>query len=104
MYFLNDQHSEYEYICYHKVKDGCPYLMNTFSSIEDVRRYIVDIEKKHNRYGQIFYIDNDFYDNYYNFNCIGNCFYYKFLRRRVLDWEEFETKSQKNYNNILYFH
>lgn len=103
MYFLNDKHSEYEYICYHKIKDGIPFLMNTFNSLSDIKLYINEIEKRHNRYGQIFYIDNDFYNNYYNFNCVGNCYYYKFLRRKVLDWEEFSTISEKYNKNILFF-
>ena len=96
MYYLNDRHPEFEYAVYCKVGQACPYLVpRTFESMNEVNRFIEDTEKKHNRYGKIFYIDNDFYENHYNINANG--VYYKILRRRVSDWEEFYTKN----NNII---
>ena len=91
MYYLNDKHPKYEYCLYTRVNNAMPYIENKFSSIDDVYRYISEIEKRHNHYGQIFYIDNDFYNNSYSISTGG--FYYKFLRRPVEDWEEF-TKNE----------
>lgn len=91
MYYLNDKHSQYEYVLYVRVGQAKPYLARTFDSIDDVLRHTKQIEKRHNHYRQIFYIDNDFYENQYNQNLNGT--YYKYLRRPVFDWEEFETKE-----------
>ncbi len=105
MYYLNDKHSKYEYAIYCRVGSACPYIQKVFSSIDDVYRQIIEIEKKHNHYRQMFYIDNNFYDNKYNLNCGGT--YYKILRRPVFDWEdnweEIEQNSY-NYNNVINFY
>ncbi len=100
MYYLNDKHSKYEYALYCRVGNACPYIARTFNSIDDVYRFVNDIEKRHNHYRQIFYIDNDFYNNKYNLNC--NCTYYKILRRPVSDWVDNWEVEENNYNNILY--
>lgn len=91
MYFLNDKHPEYEYVLYCRHSDAIPYISRTFDSFPDVLRYIEELEKRHNHYHQIFYIDNDFYENKYSININGT--YYKFLRRPVADWEEFTEKE-----------
>lgn len=67
MYYLNDKHPEYEYCLYIQVENALPYIMEYKNIItyEDLFRKIQEIEKKHNRYRQRFYIDNDFYDNKY---------------------------------------
>ena len=91
MYYLNDKHPKYEYALYVRVNQAMPYIVNKFSSIDDVYRYIPEIEKRHNHYGQIFYIDNDFYKNSYNISAGGT--YYKFLRRPVADWQEFSKNE-----------
>lgn len=90
MYYLNDKHPKYEYALYCRVGQACPYIARIFDSINDVYRYVQEIEKKHNHYGQRFYIDNDFYNNRYDLNAGGT--YYKFLRRPVFDWEEFNKE------------
>lgn len=101
MYYLNDKHPKFEYALYCRVGEACPYIVpRKFDDIDEILRYIEELEKRHNRYNQIFYIDNDFYKNNYNSNCGG--FYYKFLKRPVLDWEEFYTKDNK-YNNVIKF-
>ena len=87
MYYLNDKHPKYEYCLYVRVGQALPYIANKFSDISDVYRFITQIEKRHNHYRQIFYIDNDFYQNKYSLEAGGT--YYKFLRRPVFDWEEF---------------
>lgn len=98
MYYLNDKHPKYEYALYVRVGKACPYIKRVFVSIDDVYRYIHEIEKRHNHYSQSFYIDNDFYKNEYaNVNVDT---YYKFLRRNVEDWQEF-TVSAPSYNNVI---
>lgn len=89
MYYLNDKHPEYEYCLYIQVNNALPYITQLayMTTINDLHRKIQEIEKKHNRYKQRFYIDNDFYDNKYSIKSGGT--YYKFLRRPVADWEEF---------------
>lgn len=79
--------SDYTYVIYIK-NSNCPgYLSREFETFFDVKRYIIDIEKKSFRYGKIFYIDNSFYDNYYQ-NCVGGT-YYKVFRRKNNEWEYF---------------
>lgn len=86
MYYLNDKHPQYEYCLYVRNCSACPYIARTFTDIYDVYRFVEEIEKKHNRYNRVFYIDNDFYQNKYSPNVEG--IYYKFLKRRINDWEE----------------
>ena len=108
MYYLNDKHSEYEYCLYTRVGSACPYIteLHSVSNLDDIMRRVEQIEKRHNHYAQIFYIDNDFYNNKYSFNQNGT--YYKFLRRKVFDWEEFDSNEdiyndkQIYYDNIIY--
>lgn len=90
MYFLNDKHPQYEYVLYCCVSNATPYLKHQFDNMRDVYQCVASLERWHNRYHQIFYIDNDFYNNHYSSNMNG--VYYKFLRRKVLDWEEFFEK------------
>ena len=87
MYYLNDQHPEWEYVLYCRHENALPFFVRTFDSYEDVCRFINELVKRHNHYRQIFYIDNDFYKNQYSINLNGT--YYKFLRRPVADWQEF---------------
>lgn len=91
MYFLNDQHPKFEYILYCQHGNAQPFFIRTFNDIEEVYRYITELEKRHNHYHQIFYIDNDFYKNKYSIKQNGT--YYKFLRRPVVDWQEFNLKE-----------
>lgn len=102
MYYLNDEHPEYEYALYCRVGSATPYIVRKFESMEDICRFIQDLEKRNNRYHRIFYIDNDFYNNYYNIN--ENGIYYKFLRRKLEDWQEFTTNDDDINKNILKFY
>ena len=87
MYYLNDKHPQYEYCLYVRNGSACPYIMpRTFTDEWEAKNYAYEIEKRHNRFNRIFYIDNDFYNNRYSPNVEG--IYYKFLRREVNDWEE----------------
>lgn len=90
MYYLNDKHPKYEYALYCRVGNALPYIARTFTDLGDVYRYILEIEKRHNRYHQVFYIDNVFYKNAYTLGAGGT--YYKFLRRKVEDWQEFDRE------------
>ena len=95
MYYLNDKHSKYQYAVFKQVGSACPYITELhFDNLEALRYYIGEIEKKHNRYRQVFYIDNDFYNNKYEAREGGT--YYKFLRRAVNDWEEFTKETIYN--------
>lgn len=86
MYYLNDKHPQYEYCLYVKNGNACPYIARTFTDMFAIYQFIDEIEKKHNRYNRVFYIDNEFYKNRYSLNIEG--IYYKFLKRKVNDWEE----------------
>lgn len=104
MYYLNDQHPEYEYTLYVRVGTACPYLINHFNNFEQVLAYISRIEKHHCYYwNREFYIDNDFYKNKQERSMTGT--YYKFLRRKISDWCDFDTKEEldncKNGNTYL---
>lgn len=85
MYYLEDNHPEYEYSCYIRVGSAKPYIAPyVLYDMTDIYRVIEEIERKHNRYHQAFYIDNDFYDNHYN--KIENGTYYRFMKRKVNNW------------------
>ena len=95
MYFLEDKHPKYEYSLYTRVGQGSPYITKLiYTELTELYITINDIERKHQRIGTPFYIDNDFYRNIYQ-NAIGGT-YYKILRRRVNDWESFATKESKS--------
>ena len=105
MYYLNDQHPRYECALYTRVGNAVPYITEKryIINITDILREIDSIERRHNRYRQIFYIDNDFYENKYSINQNGT--YYKFLKRPVNDWEELDTKTEESRinTNVLKF-
>ena len=94
---------KYQYGLYTQVGNARPYIndLTFISNMYDLSRYIEEIEKRHHHYRQMFYIDNDFYKNKYTLECGGT--YYKFLQRRVLDWEEVKIQECKpRYcNNVI---
>lgn len=93
--FLETKHPKFEYTCYVQVKNACPYIgIWRGESIADVYRDILQIEKRHNRYKQHFYIDNDFYENIYKNNDF--VYYYRFMYRQVNDWKTLELHSNTN--------
>jgi len=94
MYYLEDKHSEYEYTCYIRVADALPYI-NIWkgTSMEDVWNFIREIEKKHSRYNENYYIDNDFYVNPYRRSDYSH--YYRFMVRKVNDWKRLSLKNEK---------
>lgn len=86
MYYLEDHHSKYEYTFYKQVADAMPYIgIWKGTDMSDVYRQIAEIEKRHKRNHQRFYIDNDFYNNVYKNG--DYVYYYRFMRRKVNDWE-----------------
>ena len=104
MYYLEDKHPKFEYTCYVQVKNGSPYIgIWKGESIQDVYRDIMQIEKRHNRYRQHFYIDNDFYKNKYQNNDFS--YYYRFMYRKINDWQTLSLKGKEanKENNILQF-
>jgi hypothetical protein len=103
MYYLEDTHPEYEYVLYVRQGQACPFLLNDhrpYTDLEQVIEKIHDIEKDHaKRVEKNFYIDNDFYDN--KQILLSSGVYYKFLRRKVADWESFTTNEEEK-DNIIY--
>lgn len=86
MYYLNDKHTEYEYTIYIRHGTGLPYLGRTFTNYYDACRFLKEKAKRHEHYNQIYYIDDEFFENQYERNYQGT--YYKILRRKLSDWEE----------------
>ena len=96
MYYLNDKHSQYQYVIYCKQNmRAFPYLLpREFDSLKEVKIFFREnIEKRNERYGYIYFVDNDFYHNRYSQNINGA--YYKVLRRKVNDWKEFKTTEDE---------
>ena len=92
MYFLEENHPKYEYTLYVQMKSGKPYIgVWRATELHDVFREVGEIEKKHAKIQLPFYIDNDFYQNKFKDVQVG-C-YYKFMKRKVNDWETLETKE-----------
>ena len=101
MYYLQDQHPEFEYTMLVQEGTGCPYLATTYNSFDKVLVAIERIEKTHcYKWNREFYIDNDFYKNEQQRSITGT--YYKFLRRKVNDWEEFTKDSIQNQSAETY--
>lgn len=90
MYYLNDKHPKYEFTIYIRQGTAIPYLINTYNSYYDAKRFLEEKAKRHQHYNQIFYIDEDFFENEYTNNYQGT--YYKILKRPVADWEEIEKE------------
>lgn len=104
-YYLEDNHPKYQYGVYKRVGNAIPYIdeIRYIDNMEGVKRYIAEIEKRHNHYRQIFYIDNNFYNNVYSINQLGT--YYKFFRRKVADWVDIdilERDDYEEYDNVIY--
>lgn len=86
MYYLNDKHTDYEYAVYCRKSKATPYLIgHTFEDEIQVKRFIEEIGKRHERFNQPYYVDNKFYSNSYPMTVDG--FYYKILKRKVNDWK-----------------
>ncbi len=106
MYYLENIHPEYEYAIYCRVSNATPYIIpRTFNSFLDVQRFFTNTTRRHDRFHQIYYIDNKFYNNKYSNNMNG--YYYKVLKRLVNDWkniddEETNEKNDKLINFSLY--
>ena len=93
MYYLEDKHPTEEYTVYVQQKSAEPFIgVWRGTSMSDVYSHIRDIEKRHARYNQRFYIDNDFYDNHYQ-NC-DYVYYYRFMVRKINDWHQLKTKNK----------
>lgn len=93
MYYLEDDHPAFEYTLYIQVSNATPYIgIWKGDNLKDVYRKIGEIEHKHNKYRQPFYIDNDFYKNEYS--NVQNGVYYKFMCRKINDWKELKTKEK----------
>lgn len=94
MYYLEDRHPQFEYGCYIKVGTAVPYISPwRGDDFQDVIRLIKDIEKRHSRTGQHYYIDNDFYNN--EFSKSNYVYYYRFLVRPINDWKQLKHKSTR---------
>ena len=103
MYYMEEKHPKYEYVLFVRQGQACPFLLNDnkpYTDMEQVIKKVHDIEKDHaRRVEKNFYIDNDFYNN--KQILMSNGVYYKFLRRKVADWEDFKTNEEEK-SNIVY--
>lgn len=101
--FYADNKIKYQYGLLTQVGNAKPYVndLTYVTDMQGIYRYIEEIEKRHNHYRQLFYIDNDFYENKYTIQCGGT--YYKFLKRRVLEWSDvsIEDERPKYYDNVI---
>ena len=87
MYYLNDKHTAYEYVIYCRKSKATPYLIGSiFDNERQVKQFIEEIGKRHERFNQPYYVDNYFYKNTYPITQDG--WYYKILKRPVNDWQE----------------
>lgn len=101
MYLNKEAQPKYEYTLYVQVGTAHPYTINIYKDFNQVLDAIEDIKNKHCYYwNREFYIDNDFYKNKFDRSMTGT--YYKFLRREVKNWEEFNTKEENKKDNIYY--
>lgn len=87
---LKKDHYEFEYALYIQYNTATPYIneLRYVHDINGIKREIDEIEKKARRMKKRFYIDNEFYNNQYSLETGG--IYYKFIRRKINDWVEFE--------------
>lgn len=85
MYYLNDNHPEYEYAVYCRMNQATPYIKATFDNKKQLEEYLKAVIRRHNQFHQSYYLDVDFYENEYPENQSNA--YYKVLRRTVNDWQ-----------------
>ena len=93
-----------EYSIYQRHGTGTPFMIHFFNNIMDAKLKLYDIIRIEEESNRPYYIDNDFFDNKYNF--ISDLYYLKILVRDVTDWEKYseeESKeSKKNHNKIIF--
>jgi hypothetical protein len=87
LYYLNDKHSKYEYVLYIRHGKAEPFLGRIFTSYYDIKRELEEIARRHDRFNQVYFIDEDFFKNQYS---KGEGTYYKILMREVKDWKTFK--------------
>lgn len=75
-----------EYAIFKRVNNATPYVSNTFSNLSQVDIYFQEIENRHKKFNQTFYIDRVGYKNYYPKELAQ--FYYKVLERPINEWQE----------------
>jgi hypothetical protein len=87
LYYLNDKHPKYEYVLYIRHGKAEPFLGKVFVSYYDIKKELEEIAKRHDRFNQVYFIDEDFFENQYS---KGEGTYYKILMREVKDWRTFK--------------
>lgn len=92
-----------EYCIFIKNKNGLPYILDTFSNIDDVKLQLmrmVSLEEERNRF---YFVDNDFFENKYPLN--GNGKYFCLKEREVTFWQNYSEKDNniKKENIINFF-
>lgn len=84
MYYLEDQHEQFEYAIYIKIKQGTPFITGRYTDEKQVAEHIRSMARRHDQYHQPYYVDCESFDNTYPPGIPGT--YYKVLKRAVNDW------------------
>ena len=82
-----------EYCILIKNKNGFPYILDTFTSIENAKIKLMDIISLEEERNRFYFVDNDFYNNKYPFNSNGK--YLCIKEREVTSWINYSEKNNE---------
>lgn len=97
-----------QYSIYTVYNGGRPYYGVEYTSLSECREALESIIKYHEKHHHLYYIDNDFFNN--KFQYLDKCYYYSIHCREVSEWDNIDNRDKNKdiqnnriRNNIIYF-
>lgn len=85
-----------EYCILIKNKNGFPYILDTFDNIDTAKLKLIDMISLEEERSRFYFVDNDFFNNKYPFNCNGKYFCIK--EREISTWQNYTERNKKDIN------
>lgn len=91
-----------EYCIYCIWNGGQPFILDTFKSLETAKFRLYDMISLEEERNRPYFVDNDFFDNKYNY--VVRSKYFCIKERKVTEWEKYSEEETKieNKNKIFY--
>lgn len=93
-----------EYCIYVRCKGGSPYILQTFKDITSAKIQLYNMVSLEEERGRPYFVDNDFFDNKYNFST--NLKYFCIKVRNVTEYKSYSEKEECNTEekqNIIFY-